>query len=73
MRRAEELRPHLFVNVYNASQDEAAFSGVVGWIGAYHSGIEINGIEYSFAGVTGIYEYRRGDYGHVIKSIDLGV
>ena len=61
------------MNVDIAPQDEAAFSGVVGWIGAYHSGIEINGIEYSFAGVTGIYEYRRGDYGHVIKSIDLGV
>ena len=71
MRRAENLRPHVFVNVYHASGSEQA--GIPGCCGAYHSGIEINGIEYAFAvNAPGVYECQRGDYGDVIEHIDLG-
>lgn len=72
MRLPENLKPHLFLNVYSASADEAGFSGILGIIGVYHSGVEINGIEYAYAGVTGIYECRPGDYGRILKRIDLG-
>jgi hypothetical protein len=67
MRRAEDLRPKIIVNVYHASEDgsSAAF-GIPGCCGAYHTGVEINGVEYAFAGVTGVYECTPGDYGQII-------
>jgi hypothetical protein len=68
MRRAEDLKPQLTINVYHASQDgSSAAIGLPGCCGAYHTGVEINGTEYAFAGVTGIYECRPGDYGEIIQ------
>ena len=72
MRTSAELRPQIIVNVYHASADgsSAAF-GIPGCCGAYHTGVEINGVEYAFAGVTGVYECRPGDYGEIIKKISF--
>ena len=67
MRSPDDMKPVLTVNVYHASADgsSAAF-GIPGCCGAYHTGVEINGVEYAFAGVTGVYECRPGDYGDII-------
>jgi hypothetical protein len=68
MRTSGQIKPEIIVNVYHASADgsSAAF-GIPGCCGAYHTGVEINGVEYAFAGVTGVYECRTGDYGEVIR------
>ena len=69
MRRAEELKPTVRINVYNAAQGtNSGPIGLVGFCGAYHSGIEINGVEFSFGAGVGVYETRPGDYGEVIHS-----
>lgn len=73
MRLPENTKPNIFINVYSASAEESGFSGVLGLVGVYHSGVQMNGVEYAFAGVTGIYECRPGDYGTILRSIDLGV
>lgn len=72
MRSPDEIKPQLIVNVYHASGDgsSAAF-GIPGCCGAYHTGVEINGVEYAFAGVTGVYECRPGDYGDIIDRIQF--
>jgi len=61
------------LNVYNASDDGSQLPSFLKCVGIYHSGVEIEGIEYSFAGVTGIYECQKGDYGPLVESIDLGL
>ncbi len=73
MRLPENTNPQLFLNVYSASAEESGFSGILGLIGVYHSGVEINGVEYAFAGVTGVYECRPGDYGTILKRIHIGI
>jgi deubiquitinase DESI2 len=72
MRLPENIKPKVYLNVYSASADESGFSGVLGIIGVYHSGVEVNGVEYAFAGVTGIYECRAGDYGPILQQIEIG-
>jgi hypothetical protein len=65
-------RTNIRLNVYNASKEGVELPTFLKCVGFYHSGVEINGIEYSFAGVTGVYECRKGDYGPVVESVDLG-
>ena len=69
MRRPNDLKPSVRVNVYNASSDAV---GIPGCCGAYHSGIEINGTEFAFGFQSGVYECRLGDYGPIVESVDLG-
>ena len=70
MRRAEDLKPVVTVNVYHASQDQSsAAMSLPGCCGAYHTGVEIHGVEYAFAAGPGVYECRPGDYGEVLQRI----
>lgn len=70
MRKSDDLKPEIIVNVYHASQDgSSAALGIPGCCGAYHTGVEINGVEYAFAGVTGVYECRPGEYGEMVERI----
>lgn len=69
MRRAEDLKPIIRINVYHAAQDgDSPSIGFLGCCGAYHSGIEINGSEYSFGAGVGVYECLPGDYGEVVHT-----
>ena len=74
MRRAEDQKPEIVLNVYQANQGDASTTvvGLPGCCGAYHSGVEIAGTEYSFASGVGIYECRPGEYGHVVERIGVG-
>lgn len=69
MRRADDSKPNIRINVYNASQNSDSPSiGFLGCCGVYHSGIEINGSEYSFGSGVGVYDSRPGDYGALVHS-----
>ena len=74
MRRAEAFRPQISVNVYQASQGDPSGSSfhIPGCCGAYHSGVVINGTEYSFGSGTGVYECRPGEYGEVVQRVEIG-
>jgi hypothetical protein len=71
MRTRDELRPEIVVNVYK-THPNSNFS-FPGLIGAYHSGVVLSGVEYSFANSVGVYETRPGEYGRVVRSMSLGI
>lgn len=72
MRRAEDLKPIVTVNVYHASQDQSSSAiSLPGCCGAYHTGVEVQGVEYGFAAGPGIYECRPGDYGSIIEKVPV--
>ena len=67
-------RDRVFLNVYDLNEQSNEFLYPLG-LGVYHSGVEISGVEYTFAGESGIYEMtpKHAPPAKFRESIDLGL
>ena len=73
-RRSTSQSDRVFLNVYDLNEQSNEYLYPLG-LGVYHSGVEISGIEYTFAGESGIYEMtpKHAPPAKFRESIDLGL
>ena len=73
-RRSSSQSDRVFLNVYDLNEQSNEFLYPLG-LGVYHSGVEISGVEYTFAGESGIYEMtpKHAPPAKFRESIDLGL
>lgn len=73
-RRSSSQSDRVFLNVYDLNEQSNEYLYPLG-LGVYHSGVEISGIEYTFAGESGIYEMtpKHAPPAKFRESIDLGL
>lgn len=72
-RKSSSQSSRVFLNVYDLNEQSNEYLYPLG-LGLYHSGVEISGIEYTFAGESGIYEMtpKNAPPAKFRESIDLG-
>jgi deubiquitinase DESI2 len=72
-RKTSSQSARVFLNVYDLNEQSNEYLYPLG-LGLYHSGVEISGIEYTFAGESGIYEMtpKNAPPAKFRESIDLG-
>ena len=72
-RKSSSENARVYLNVYDLNEQSNEYLYPLG-LGIYHSGVEISGIEYTFASEAGIYEMtpKHAPPAKFRESIDLG-